>query len=508
MTQIGRMASLSLLGIDAFAVTVEATILNGLPNFTIVGLADTAVSEAKERLRASFQNTGLTWPNQRITVNLAPADMVKTGAGFDLAIAAALLSALTGKHLSKGLAILGELGLDGSIRKVPGVLATALTCKKLGYTELIVPAANYFEAQLVPNLTIHPMDHLGQLAARFGCKIAQIPPVVLPLNLPAAAQTHAIDMQDVHGQDEAVWALQIAAVGRHHLQLIGPPGVGKSMLAQRFATIMPQLSVSESIELAAIASVCGQKITSLEQVRPFIAPHHSTTLPALIGGGSGVPKPGAITHAHHGVLYCDEFPEFNSRVMQALRQPLEDGYVDLQRARAQVRYPADFQLILAANPCPCGHLYDLQVACTCTGKERSRYASLLQGPLRDRIDITLALRRPHKARLQQSNSFTSQFLRQQIEQAINKSRLRFAKYPELKNCKYNTQIPGKWLREHTSLSRNSQKFLDKQLRSGKISMRGIDRILRLAWSIADLREINAPGDDEIAEAIILRTTKK
>ncbi len=508
MSKLGRATTVSLWGVQAKPVIVEVAILNGLPSFNIVGLPDTAVNEAKERLRASFAYTDLTWHTQRITVNLSPADTVKTGSGFDLAIAAALISAAVGKNFSAQIAILGELGLDGSVRQISGVLPTALACKNIGITELVVPAANYLEASLVSGIKIHPVSHLAQLAKMLGVSVNSSQELIIPqpANLPVAQRS--INMNEVYGQEEAVWALQVAAVGKHHIQLVGAPGVGKSMLAERFATILPQVSEQEAVEIAAISSILGEKVVSLPKERPFISPHHSASAAALIGGGAKIPKPGAVTRAHNGVLYCDEFPEFSPKVVQALRQPLEHGYIDLYRSKANVRYPADFQLVVAANPCPCGFAYDDARQCKCTVREKIRYQASLSGPIKDRIDISCVLRRPKQAQLVKGKSVDSEILRAQVEEAVERSRYRLQRIDAPVTQMFNARLSGSWLRKNTKVSVSMQKYFTQNLQAGTLSMRALDRVLRLSWSIADLQGKNMPDDDAIAAALVLNQSKK
>ncbi|XCB29776.1 YifB family Mg chelatase-like AAA ATPase [Arcanobacterium hippocoleae] len=394
--QVGVAHSINLIGLDGTEVLIEAALLPGLPSFTIVGLADTAVNEARERLRAGFQNIGITWPSKRLTINLSPADKAKSGSGFDLGIAAAILGALGAKQLSPHIAVFGEIGLDGEVRHVNGILPSLLAAQKLGFQKAIVPAANYHEAALIAGITIEAVGHLGQFAQMLGITDAAAPEMQIPNRRETETSPDLGDLADVCGQDEAVWALIIAAIGGHHVQMVGPPGVGKSMLASRFVDILPPLNVHEAVEVAAIQSVCGEPVAGLPKRRPLVSPHHTASSAALIGGGNGIPQPGAITRAHHGVLYCDEFPEFAKSVIQSLRQPLEQGWIELHRVRAKVLYPAKFQLIAAANPCRCGYLFDSPGKCTCSARDRMNYRSALAGPISDRIDLQLTLRRPKK----------------------------------------------------------------------------------------------------------------
>lgn len=536
---VGTARALSLMGLEASGVLVEAALLGGLPHFSLVGLADTAVSEARERLRASFARIGVQWPNERLTVNLSPADTAKSGTGFDLAIAVAIFGALGYKRLPKRTIFIGELGLDASVRAVRGVVPYALAAVRLGYERIVVPAENEAEARLVSGLTVVPVGHLAQVAAFMGVPGIEYQENVGRSNASAHSErvsdtcesgghnygrdsldsqksyslgggedTYPSEFADVYGQEEAIWALQVAAVGGHHVQLVGAPGIGKSMLAQRFPAILPYLSEKESVEVAAIQSLAGAHITSLPRRRPFSAPHHTSTTPALVGGGNGIPQPGAITFAHRGVLFCDEFPEFSSKAIQALREPMETGWVDIHRAQAHIRYPAKFQLIAAANPCRCGHALDGPGACVCKPHERLTYKSNMGGPIRDRFDIRLIVRRPSKAALALGGQISTAQARKSVLQARELSEYRICqsiKAQEISpSVRCNADAPGAWLREHTNLSEAMEGVIDRQLSRGLMSLRGLDRILRVAWSIADMGGHESPLDDDIAMACTLR----
>ncbi|MDO5026126.1 MAG: YifB family Mg chelatase-like AAA ATPase [Trueperella sp.] len=497
---VGRARTVSLQGLLAQPVLVEAVLASGLPNFTIVGLADAAVNEARERLRSGFHAIGQRWPNQRLTVNLSPADITKSGTAFDLGIAVAVFGALGFSAVDSDALVLGELGLDGSIRGVQGVLPALLAAQQNHITRAIVPAANYAEAQLVSGLEVTPVDHLAQVARLLGAPTADVPPLVLPENPVASGAAESIDMADVCGQEEAIWGLTVAAAGGHHALLVGPPGVGKSMLAQRLPGILPDLSAQAAVEVAAIRSVCGEAVTALPRRAPFSAPHHSATVAALVGGGSGIPRPGAITRAHRGILFCDEFPEFSTSVLQALRQPLETGWIELHRAKATVRYPARFQLIAAANPCRCGRLYDAPGSCTCTSRDRINYRAALGGPVRDRIDISLRLNRPSPAQLKSGGSVSSSQLREKITAARDRQLSRSANTGAVSN----SELTGRWLRQNTKLSSRLNQQLEQRMVSGQLSMRAIDRILRLSWTVADLAGRAAPTDSDVMAAMMLR----
>ncbi|WP_300047252.1 YifB family Mg chelatase-like AAA ATPase [Trueperella sp.] len=493
---VGRANTLSVVGVQAVPILVEAVQLNGLPSFHIVGLPDAAVNEARERLRAGFHAIGITWPNRRLTVNLSPADVLKSGTGFDLSIAVAILGSI-GFEVGRSAVVMGELGLDGSVRPVRGILPALLAAKDAQIA--IVPEANRDEAMLVDGIEVIGVHHLAQVARMCG-----VPGVLVPPPAQLSAETLEVpeavaDVADVCGQEEAILALQVAAAGGHHMLMVGPPGVGKSMLARRMPGILPDLSQADALEVAAIASLTGARVTSLPVHPPFAAPHHTATAVALVGGGSRVPRPGAITAAHRGVLFMDEFPEFAPRAIQSLRQPLEDGWIDVARAKASVRFPARFQLIAAANPCRCGRRLDPGAACTCTSRDIRLYEASLGGPVRDRIDIHVTLRRPSKADLRRGGSSSSG----QLKQAVAAARERQAHRLAGLGLARNADVPGSWLRRHTPIQGVTLTRIDEGLSKGQLSLRGYDRILRLAWSIADLAAHDRPSDDDIAAAFML-----
>lgn len=498
---VGRAHSMSLVGLDATPVLIEAVLLSGLPSFTIVGLPDTAVNEARERLRAGFAHIGLTWPNRRLTVNLSPAGVSKSGTGFDLGLATAIIGALGFRVPANTTVVLGELGLDASIRPVRGVLPTILAARERGFSRCIVPVANAAEARLVEGMEVVCIDHLSQLAAICGISdVLPTPPHVKEARPVVVDDAPALDLVDVCGQEEAIAALEIAAAGRHHMLMVGPPGVGKSMLAHRLPGILPDLSDREAVEVAAIQSVFGEALTTLPSRPPIAAPHHSASLASLVGGGSGVPRPGEITRAHHGVLFCDEFPEFSAHAIQALRQPMEAGFIDIARARTHVRYPAQFQLIAAANPCKCGMALDGPGKCICTPREKRSYRQQLGGPVRDRVDIRLRLMRPSRADVVRGGTTTTRESAARVNAARERQQWRFANT----GVTTNAQLPGRWLREHSPKQGPMLAMLDKALVHGDLSMRGIDRILRLAWTVSDIEGHDRPTDDDVARAFTLR----
>lgn len=496
---VGRAHTLSLLGLEAVPILVEAVQLNGLPSFTIVGLPDAAVNEARERLRAGFHAISLPWPNRRLTVNLSPADVSKSGTGFDLAIAVAILGTM-GYQLPTDAVVMGELGLDGSVRTIRGVLPALIAACEEGRTSAIVPEGNRGEAGLVAGVDVTAVQHLGQIAVRCGadCSFSfAAQGIAERIELPPPA---AGDLADVYGQEQAIAALEVAAAGGHHMLMVGTPGIGKSMLARRLPGILPDLSPQAALEVAAISSLVGHQISELPTRAPLSAPHHSATTAAMVGGGTGIPRPGAITMAHRGVLFCDEFPEFSTRVIQSLRQPMEDGHIDLARAKASVRFPARFQLVAAANPCRCGNALDAPAKCTCTSRDHRVYRSSLGGPVRDRIDIQSVLRRPSKADLRRGSTATTA----EVAARVSEARERQLRRLEGTGFTHNAEVSGRWLRENTRLSGSVHEMFETALAHGDLTLRGMDRIMRLGWSIADLHGDDSPTDDALALAFALR----
>ncbi|QRV02691.1 YifB family Mg chelatase-like AAA ATPase [Arcanobacterium phocisimile] len=498
---VGRATGMTLVGIQAHPVFIEAVVLPGLPNWSMVGLADAAVNEARERLRASFSHVGLRWPNERVTINLSPASLPKTGTALDLGVAVALLAAQGYQPLSDTTIVIGELGLDGTIRSTRGILPSIVAARDHGYTHALVPSTNVDEARLVEDIEIIPVSHIAQVAQWMGSDIP-VPQSIIsypisenPTAIMQAADDYA-DMADVRGQEAAMTGVEVAAAGGHHILMVGPPGVGKSMIAYRMPSILPDLSHEQAVEVAAIDSIQGKRITRLRQRPPIAAPHHTISATSLIGGGSGIPQPGAVTQAHHGILFCDEFAEFGVRTIQALREPLENGHIDIARSRATVRFPAQFQLVAAANPCACGKILDGPGACTCSSRELRTYQSKLGGPVRDRIDVVVELIRPTRSDLHIAAP-SSATLRERVTCA------RTRQYARARML--NSRLPGSWLRENTALSPAISALFDTRLRTGQLSMRGMDRVLRMAWSVADLAGHDQPSDDDIALAFSLRT---
>ncbi|PFG38495.1 magnesium chelatase family protein [Georgenia soli] len=507
---LGRTWTVSLLGLTGHLVEVEAHMSSGLPAFTLVGLPDTAVNEARERVRSAVTSSGVTWPARRTTVNLSPASLPKSGTGLDLALAVAVLVAagLPGREAAARTVHLGELGLDGRLHPVRGVLPAVVAAVAAGRTEFVVPAANAAEASLVPGARVRPVTHLAEVVRDYGGE-AVLPDLGRTAERtpagPAGGAAPDPDLADVQGQDEARFALEVAAAGGHHLFLLGAPGTGKTMLAARLPGLLPDLGEAEAVEVSAVHSVAGTLDPAAGLLRrpPFEDPHHTATPAAVIGGGSGFPRPGAATRAHRGVLLLDEAPEFSPRVLQTLRQPLEHGELVLQRAAGSARYPARFQLVLAANPCPCGKAVGKGLSCTCSPVERRRYLGRLSGPLLDRIDIQVDVAPVTRASLAlAAPPEDSATVAARVAGARARQRARLAATP----WRTNAEVPGAWLRGgDAELPADVRVALERAMDRGALSMRGLDRVLRLAWTLADLAGRDRPTTTDVGTALALRT---
>ena len=500
--RLGRARSVGLVGLQATLVDVEASVGGGLPRTVIVGLPDAALNEARERCRAALGNSGLAgWPQHLVTINLSPASLPKAGTHFDLAIIGAILVAnqsVPQVRLDDAV-VMGEVGLDGSVRRVRGVLPAVLQAAAEGVGHAIVPWEHVREARLVEGITIHGVGSIDDLAALLR---GEDLPERLPDAEPLPQREREPDMADVAGQLEARWALEVAAAGAHHLSFKGPPGVGKTLLAERLPGILPRLSSEEALEVAAIQSLSGLHVGGeLPRRPPFSAPHHSASVAALVGGGSHIPQPGAISLAHRGVLFLDEACEFSARALDALRTPLESGRIELARVRAVARYPARFQLVLAANPCPCGQAGVRSGTCTCAPSLIRRYGERLSGPILDRIDITQTLRPMTQSYLRAARGTAepSAVVAARVSAARERQRVRLAPL----GFTTNAEVPGPVLR-HDLPRPGGVALLDDAVTKGLLSARGVDKVLRLAWTVADLAGVDKPRRDDVQVALAMR----
>jgi magnesium chelatase family protein len=523
---LARAHAMALVGVRGHPVEIEADIENGLPALLLVGLPDTALREARDRIRSAIVNSGESWPQRRITVGLSPASLPKRGSGFDLGIAAAIAAAagiVPAARLS-GMVFMGELGLDGRVRPVPGVLPAAAAAVGAGFATMVVAPENVPEAALVPDVRVLCAPSLGALldwlrgvprpAAAGPAAVLVEPGSPLPDSVIAAGATALApdaaaarggapgrDLADVIGQPMARRAAEICAAGGHHLMLLGPPGVGKTMLAERLPTILPPLELPAALEVSSIHSVAGTLPSGrpLLTEPPFCAPHHTATKAAIVGGGSGIIRPGAASLAHLGCLFLDEAPEFARDVLDALRQPLESGQVTISRSGVTAVFPARFMLILAANPCPCARASTGGTACTCTPLVRRRYLARLSGPLMDRVDVKVELLPVGRAELLSDLQLAepSTVVAERVAAARERALRRLAGT----RWRLNAQVPGPELRRAFRPAPGALVPLERAMDLGEISARGVDRIVRMSWTLADLAGADRPGTAEIGYAL-------
>ncbi|MEU9628313.1 YifB family Mg chelatase-like AAA ATPase [Streptomyces luteogriseus] len=522
-----RTCSVALVGVEGVVVEVQADLEPGVAAFTLVGLPDKSLTESKDRVRAAVVNSGAAWPQKKLTVGLSPASVPKSGSGFDLAVAAAVLGAAEriDPRVLADIVMIGELGLDGRVRPVRGVLPAVLAAADAGYEQVVVPECAAAEASLVPGVSVLGVRSLRQLIAVLADEpvpdeerddLGRPDPLLAGLRVPGTgaatgmhstgtAHDHGHDLADVVGQTSARTAVEVAAAGGHHLFLEGPPGAGKTMLAERLPAILPRLGRQESLEVTAVHSVAGLLPPGkpLIDVAPYCAPHHSATMQALVGGGQGIARPGAVSLSHRGVLFLDETPEFNSQALDALRQPLEAGHVVIARSAGVVRFPAKFLMVLAANPCPCGRFSQRDDLCECPPSVIRRYQARLSGPLLDRVDLRVEVDRITRTELTAlgARGESTATVADRVRAARERSVERLAGTPWCTN----SEVPGRELRSRWYAVPGAMDEAERNLERGVLTARGLDRVLRVAWTVADLVGHDRPDATDVALALQLRT---
>ncbi|WP_421110425.1 YifB family Mg chelatase-like AAA ATPase [Streptomyces sp. NEAU-S77] len=523
-----RTCSVALVGVEGVVVEVQADLEPGVAAFTLVGLPDKSLVESRDRVRAAVVNSGAAWPQKKLTVGLSPASVPKGGSGFDLAVACAVLGAaerIDPREIAD-LMMIGELGLDGRVRPVRGVLPAVLAAAEAGYRQVVVPEQTAAEASLVPGVSVLGVRSLRQLIAVLTdepvpeedepLEAGRPDPMLAGLTMPGAGMGAGVaalpgtgtgrpDLAEVAGQRAARTALEVAAAGGHHLFLVGPPGAGKTMLAERLPGLLPPLTRQEALEVTAVHSVAGVLPPGepLVQAPPYCAPHHSATMAALVGGGNGLPRPGAVSLAHRGLLFLDEAPEFSGRALDALRQPLESGHVVVARSAGMMRMPARFLLMLAANPCPCGRHGLMGDGCECSPSTVRRYQSRLSGPLLDRVDLRVHVEAVSRAELTGAGGAgeSTASVAARVREARERAAARLADTP----WRLNSEVPGHELRTRWQACPGALREAERDMERGLLTARGLDRVLRVAWTVADLAGHDRPLAPDVAQALQLRT---